>query len=266
VAVNDPLHLVSAALTAGAGAGYLWAALRQWQRLGREAASTDGRWWWIAFGLQTLGLAVSLIDPGHRSFAYGALAAWAAVAAVLFAGRYLAAPSRLLMALPLGAVVLLVAIAGVASIGAPPELGTGSWISRLHIAFMAAHLAALVAAGAAGALYLLAAGRLKAGDPLATRLPTLPTLDRLTERGLVWGAALLTGGLGVGGAAIRVSHSFQLLHPTALLGLAEIVLLMAVLAVHSANRLTRRALALAALACLAVAVLGTLSQVVIAHG
>ncbi len=266
MAVNDPLHLASVALTAGAGSAYLWAARRQWLRLGREAQRTDGRWWWIAFALQTLGLVISLVDPGHRSFAYGALAAWAAVAAVLFAGRYLTVPSRLLMALPLGAVVLLVAIAGIASVGAPPEQDTGSWISRVHIAFMTAHLAALVAAGAAGALYLLVVGRLKAGDPLATRLPTLPTLDRLTERGLVWGTALLTGGLGVGGAAIRVSQNFQLLHPTALLGLAEMALLMAVLAVHGANRLSRRALALAALACLTVAVLGTLSQIVVAHG
>lgn len=264
--MNDPLHLISATLTAGAGAAYLWAARRQWLRLGREAGRSDGRWWWIAFAMQSIGLLVSLVDSGHRSFAYGALASWAAVAAVLFAGRYLAAPSRLLMALPLGAVVLLVAIAGVASIGAPPEQGTGTWISRLHIAFMATHLAALVAAGAAGALYLLAVGRLKNGDPLATRLPTLPTLDRLTERGLVWGTALLTGGLAIGGAAARVSQSFQLLHPTALLGLAEIALLAAVLAVHGANRLSRRALALAALACLAVAVLGTLSQIVVAHG
>lgn len=262
----DLQHLASVVLTAAAGASFLWAARRQWLRLGREEQRTDGRWWWIGLGLQTAGLAVSLCDPGHRSFAYGALAGWAAVAAIMFAGRFLAAPARLLLALPLGAVVLLVAIAGVAQVGAPPEDGTGSWISRLHAGFMAAHLAALAAAGAAGALYLLVSGRLKAGDPRATRLPSLPVLERLVERGLVWGTALLTGGLATGGAAIRVSHTFQLMHPTALLGLAECVLLAAILGLHRANRLSRRALSVAALACLAVAVLGTLSQVVIAHG
>lgn len=264
--MNDLVHLAAVALTAGAGAAYLWAARKQWMRLGRDPSSTDGRWWWIAFGLQTAGLAVSLLDPGHRSFAYGALAAWAAVAAILFAGRFLSAPSRLLLALPLGAVVLLIAIAGVASIGAPPDDGAGSWISRVHAGFMAAHLAALVAAGAAGALYLLAAGRLKSGDPQATKLPSLPTLERLTERGLIWGTALLISGLATGGAAIRVSHGFQLLHPTALLGLAEIALLVAVLGVHRTRHLSRRSLSLAAIACLSVAMLGTLSQVVIAHG
>jgi hypothetical protein len=35
---------------------------------------------------------------------------------------------------------------------------------------------------------------------------------------------------------------------------------------HRANRLTRRALAIAALACLSLAVIGTLSQVIAAHG
>jgi hypothetical protein len=264
--MNDPLHLVAVALTAGAGAAYLWAARAQWLRLGREPAAGDGRWWWIGLAVQSAGLVVSLLDPGHRSFAYGALAAWAAVAAVLFAGRFLSAPGRLLLALPLGAIALLVAVAGVARLGAPPDDGSGHWIARVHAGFMAAHLAALVAAGAAGGLYLVAARRLKRGDPLATRLPALPAIERLTERGLVWGTALLIGGLATGGAAIRVAQGFQLLHPTALLGLAELVLLAAVLSVHRANRLSRRALAVAATACLAVAVLGLLSQVVIAHG
>jgi ABC-type uncharacterized transport system permease subunit len=131
---------------------------------------------------------------------------------------------------------------------------------------MASHVAALMAAGAAGGLYLLAVGRLKSGDPRATRLPSLPTLDRLVERGLVWGTALLTGGLATGGAAIRVSQNFQIMHPTALIGLAEMLLLVAVVTMHRANRLTRRALAIAALACLSLAVIGTLSQVIAAHG
>ncbi len=264
--MNDPLHLIAAALTAGAGVVFLWAACRQWIRLGRDSVATDGRWWWIAFALQTAGLAVSLIDDGHRAFAYGALAGWSAVAAVMFAASFLSAPGRLLLALPLGAVVLMVAIAGVASVGAPPDEETASWISRLHAFFMASHVAALMAAGAAGGLYLLAVGRLKSGDPRATRLPSLPTLDRLVERGLVWGTALLTGGLATGGAAIRVSQNFQIMHPTALIGLAEMILIVAVVSMHRANRLTRRALAIAALACLSLAVIGTLSQVIAAHG
>lgn len=264
---SDLIRLAAVGLTAAAGLGYLLAARIQWRRL-REAtdAADDGRWWWIAFAAQSAALAVSLLDPGHRAFAYGALAAWAGVAAVLFAGRFLNAPSRLLFALPLGAVALLIAVAGTASLGAPPEDGTGSWISRVHIGFMAANLAAIVVAGAAGGLYVLAAARLKSADPRATRLPTLPVLERLIERGLIWGTALLIGGLATGGAAMRVSQTFRLVHPTALLGLAGFVLLVTVLALHRTHRLSRRSLALAAVACLAVAVLGTLSQIVIAHG
>lgn len=260
----DPHHLASVVLTGGAGLGYLAAAVRRWLLLSRGVASGDGAWWW-AFAVQTAGLAIALGDPGHRTFAYGALAAWAAVAAVMFAGRFLAAPVRLLLALPLGAVALLVAIAGSAA-GTPPDDGSGHWIARLHAGFMAAHLAALVAAGGAGVVYLLAAARLKSADPLAMRLPALPVLERLIDRGLVWGAGLLIGGLAVGGAAMRVSDGFRLLHPTALIGIAELALLAAVLAVHRARRLSRRSLAIAAVACLLVGALGLASLVVVAHG
>jgi ABC-type uncharacterized transport system permease subunit len=266
VSSPDLIHLAAVGLTAAAGLGYLLAARAQWRRLRDQDAADDSRWWWIAFAAQSIALLVSLLDQGHRSFAYGALAAWAGVAATLFASRFVSAPGRLIFALPLGAVALLVAVAGTASLGAPPEDGAGSWISRVHAGFMAAHLAGLVVAGAAGGLYVVASARLKSADPRATRLPTLPVLERLLERGLVWGTALLIGGLATGGAAIRVSLTFRLLHPTALLGLVEVGLLVVVLAMHRTRNLSRRALALAAIACLAIALLGTISQIVIAHG
>ena len=268
VSAPDLIHPAAIALTGGAGVVYLLAARAQWQRLREPAAPAgeDGRWWWIAFTVQSAALLVSLFDAGHRSFAYGALAAWAGVAAVLFAGRFLTAPSRWLFALPLGAVVLLVAVAGIASLGAPPEDGSATWISRLHAAFMAAHLAAIVVSGAAGGLYLVVTARLKSADARATSLPALPVLERLLERGLLWGTALLLGGLAVGGAAIRISQTFQLLHPTALLGLVEFGLLVAILAMHRTRSLTRRAVAVGAIACLSMALLGTISLVVIAHG
>lgn len=266
--VPDLIHLAAVGLTGTAGLVYLLAAGAQWRRLREPGtpAGDDGRWWWLAFAAQSAALLASLLDQGHRAFAYGALAAWAGVAAVLFAGRFLSAPSRLLFALPLGAVALLVAVAGTASLGAPPEDGTATWISRIHAGFMAAHLAAIMVAGAAGSLYVVASARLKAADPRATRLPALPVLERLLERGLVWGTALLIGGLATGGAAMRVSLTFRILHPTALLGLVEVGLLVAVLAMHRTRSLSRRALALTAMACLAIALLGTLSLVVSAHG
>jgi hypothetical protein len=266
------IHITAVALTAAAGLGYLFAARTEWRRQPTSAAApaakpvNDGRWWWIAFAAQSAALLVSLIDTNHRSFAYGALATWAGVAAVLFAGRFLSASSRLLFALPLGALALLVAVAGTASLGAPPEDGAGSWISRVHLGFMAAHLAAIVAAGTGGGLYVLASARLKSADPRATRLPTLPVLERLIERGLIWGTSLLIGGLATGGAAVRVAESFHLFHPTAILGVMECILLFTVLAMHRTRKLSRRALAIAAACCLAVAVLATLSQVAFAHG
>lgn len=263
-----PLHAAAIVLTGLAGVGYVVAAIGQWRRL-RETATPDrddGRWWWIAFAIQSAALTASLADPVHRSFAYGALAAWAGVAAMLFAGRFVSAPTRLLFALPLGAAALLVAVAGTATLGAPPEGEDATWISRVHAAFMAAHLAGLLVAGAAGGLRMVAATRLKSADPRATRLPALPTLERLLDRGLVWGAALLIGGLATGGAAMRVSPDFRLLHPTALLGLAELGLLLAVLVWHRAGRLSRRALSVGALACLAVALSGTVSLILVAHG
>lgn len=268
MSVSDWIHPAAIALTGGAGLIYLLAARAQWRRLRDQAASSgdDGRWWWIAFAVQSVALLVSLLDAGHRSFAYGALAAWAGVAAAMFAGRFLSAPSRLLFALPLGAVALLISVAGIASLGAPPEDGSATWISRLHAAFMAAHLAAIVVSGAAGGLYLVVTARLKSADARATSLPALPVLERLLERGLLWGTALLLGGLAIGGAAIRISQSFQLLHPTALLGLVEFALLVAILAMHRTRSLTRREVAIGVIACLSMALLGTLSQVIIAHG
>lgn len=260
----DMVHLAAVGLTAAAGLAYLQAARAQWA--GLSTGGGDGRWWWIAFAAQSAGLVVSLVDDGHRGFAFGALAAWAGVAAVLFASMVLRAPGRLLLSLPLGAVALLVAVAGGASTSGPAEDPSLSWIAWVHGAFMASHLAATAVAGAAGLLYVLAASRLKAADPRATMLPTLAVLERLVERGLIWGTALLTGGLATGGAAARFANAFQLIHPTALLGLAELALLCGVLVSHRSRRLSRRALSIAAVACLGVGLLGTVSQVLLAHG
>lgn len=259
------LHPASLACTALAGIVYVQAARRQWLALAR--GPTDGRWWWLGFALQTLGLLLSLFDAGHRAYAYGAVAAWAAMAGLLYASSFLAAPVRLLLALPLGAIALLTAVAGIASVGAPPDDGSAHWLPLAHGACMAAHLAAMVVAGASGGLYLLVSQRLKAADPLARRLPALPVLERLLERGLVWGTALLLAGVASGGAAMRVAgDDFRLWHPTALLGIVGLLLAAAVLALHRRRRLSRRALALAALACAAVAVLGSLSKVLVSHG
>ena len=263
----DIPHIATVALTAMAGIGYVWAAARQWLRLGDAAIPAQaGSWWWVAFALQTAALTISLFDPDNRTLAYGELAAWSAVAAIMFAGRFVDAPVRLLLALPLGAVVLLIAIAGGTAVGDPPSDGSGSWIIKIHVGFMIIHLSALVAAGAMATLYILAADRLKAADPRATRLPTLPEMERFIERSLIWGTALLIGGLATGGGAIRLSQNFQLVHPTSLLGMSEMIILITVLSMHHARRLSRRALAVGALAGLTISVIGTLSLMRFAHG
>ncbi|MCS6969511.1 MAG: hypothetical protein RMM29_06660 [Planctomycetota bacterium] len=260
--MNDGLHALAVATTAAAGLLYLQAARRQWLMLARGPA--DARWWWLGFALQTAGLLVSLLDHGHRSFAYGALAAWAAMAALLYASTFLAAPVRLLLAVPLGALALLTAVAG--GLAVAPDERSAHWLPLVHAACMAAQLAAMTVAGASAGLYLLAASLLKAGNPLATRLPALPALERLIERGLVWGTALLIAGIALGGAAMRLSDSFRLLHPTALLGILELLCAAGALAWYRLQRCSRRSLALAAALCAAIAVAGSLSQVLLAHG
>src|SRR4051812_17841101 len=80
---------------------------------------------WIGFAFQTGGLILAGLDPTRRDFLYAVLGVWAGVASLLFATRYLAGPSRGLLALPIGCMALLVAMTSFAGPEAPRSGGSG---------------------------------------------------------------------------------------------------------------------------------------------
>jgi ABC-type uncharacterized transport system permease subunit len=140
------------------------------------------------------------------------------------------------------------------------------WIVIAHIVFMAFHLAATVVAAAGAGLYLIADRQLKSASASAFKLPNLPLLERVCERGLVASTALLMGGLATGGAAMQWYEHFNLLEPTVLLSLIDMAVLIVALALRAANQIGRRGVASAALVCLLITACALFSQVVVHHG
>jgi len=261
------MHLVSVLLVALAGACYCLAALLRW-RLLRAPEAAPGYLWplWVGISLHSVALVVSLGEGQHRDFTYGVLGVWAAVASLAFVSRFLHTPSRWLLALPLGGMALLIAMAGLMVKPEAPAPDGMPAIVLIHILFMAANLAASLVAGASAALYLIAVRQLKAAKFGALRLPNLPQLDQLFERSLVVATALLLGGLATGGGAMQVSGAFSLMHPAALLSLANMALLVLALGVRLAQRLGRRGLALAAIVSTVLTAIATLALLVDRHG
>jgi hypothetical protein len=141
-----------------------------------------------------------------------------------------------------------------------------AWITQVHIGFMAMHLAVMLVTGAAGGMYLTAARQLKSPTPRALRLPSLPVLERLTERGLVIATALLLGGLATGGAAMQLTRSLNLAQPSIILSLMTMVLLIVALGLRATTHLNRRGIAMAAVVAMLIAALGSFSQLVVTHG
>lgn len=261
------MHLVAVILVALAGVCYCLAALLRWRLLRRPDPSA-GRGWalWVGILLHSVALVLSLVEGRHPDFAYGVLGVWAAVASLSFVSRFLRTPSRWLLVLPLGGMALLIAMAGLMVKPEPTATRGLPAIVLVHILFMSAHLAAALVAGASAALYLLAVRQLKAAKIGALRLPNLPQLDQLFERTLVVSTALLLGGLATGGGAMQISDSFSLLHPASLLSLANMGLLVLVLALRLAERVGRRGIALSAIASLLVTAIATLGLLVDRHG
>lgn len=262
------MHALAVILLAAAGLAYCGAAALRWRALRTPGDGPRTNSWLVAAGLilHSAGVGLSLIDNNHQPFLFGAVAAWAAVACVVFISRFIAVPSTRLLVLPIGGVALLVAGAGIA---APPGVGEGGggWITGLHLAFMATHLAATLVAGAAGALWLVAVRQLKSATVGSFRLPNLPILERLSERALVVATALLIGGLATGGAAMRLGGgTFSLTHPTVLLALATMVVMTIALGLRAAERLNRRGIATAAIACMVLGALSLISLVPGRHG
>jgi hypothetical protein len=263
------VHNLAIALIAAAGCCFCAAAALRWRQMGRVDAPQQRYLWpmWFGMILLTISLVLSLCDSSEIDFSYSVLAVWAGVASMLFVSRYLAVPSRGVLVLPLGGMALLVAMAELA--GRRDHLAsapTGHWITSVHALFMSLQLAAMVIAGAAGGLYLVSVRQLKAPSVRALRLPSLPLLERLTERSLVVATALLLGGLATGGAAMQVSRAISLAHPTIVLSLITMALLLLTLSLRAVERLSRRLVASAAVVAMALSALGAVSQLVYTHG
>jgi hypothetical protein len=273
------MRLSAIVLVALAGLAYCAAAWARWRALARSpgepvagggpgAPTHDTPWFWLGLGAHSLALILALCQPSDRDFAYVVLAAWAAVAALAFARGFMSGPSRNLLALPVGAMALLIAMVAAASNAsepAPPGPVTGA-VTILHIGFMIAYLAAAVVAGTAGGMYLVVARQLKTASQRVFALPALPTLERINERALIVATALLLGGLATGGAAIASAPRFSITHPTAILGLVTMAVLIAIFALRLAGRLNGSRLATAAVGSMVLGFLGFISLEIVAHG
>ncbi len=263
------LHYLSIALIALAGCCFCAAAALRWRLMGRADAPQPKHLWpmWMGMTLLSASLVLSLCDRNEVNYAYGVLGVWAGVASLLFVTRYLAVPSRGVLALPVGGMSLLVAMAALAG-PAPHPVTTegGHWITSVHALFMSLQLAPMVLAGAAGGLYLVAARLLKSPTVRALRLPSLPLLERITERALVVSTALLLVGLATGGASMQLARAISLTHPTVLLSLATMAVLVVTLALKATAHIKRRGVAVAAVAAMVLDALGAVSLLVSTHG
>jgi hypothetical protein len=267
------MHPVAILLCAAAGIVYCVAAIARWREVARSSAPGPVAAILVAIGLGLhSGALVTGLAAGreHADFAYGVLAVWAAVASVFFLRRFLTAPSKSLLLLPLGGMAVIVAMAGLwdgRETPAPLQPATGMpWIVAVHIGFMVLHLAAALVAGAAAGLFLVARVQLKRATVGSLKLPNLPSLERLCERALIAATAALIGGLATGGAAAQLVPEFRLLHPTVMLSLLNMSLLIAGLGLRLAHQLGGRGIASAAIACALITAVAIVSQVVGPHG
>lgn len=259
------MHFAAVLFVAVAGICYCLAAGLRW-RLVRADHPAQARWlWplWLGLLLHSAGLVITMLEGRHPDFAYAVLGVWAALAALVFVSRFLASPSRWLLALPVGAMAILVGMAGL--LARPEEGEKHPVIVTVHVLFMTGWLCTALVAGGAGLLYLLAVRQLKGAKIGALRLPTLPDLGKLCERTLVVATALLLGGLATGGAAMRAVRTIDLWQPPTALAMLNMLLLVAALALHRSGHLGRKGLAGAAVATLVIGAIASLALVLGPH-
>ncbi len=262
------VHLAALLCLVCAGLAYVAAAVRRWRGLGQLDAVPLGAPWLLALGFASLtaALVCALLESGPHDFAYAVLGVWSAVGAVQFAAGWMTAPTRALLALPIGGAALLLAIGGLVHHGGDASHTSVRAVTVAHSVAMATHLAVALVAGGAGGLYLVAVQALKRASPRALRLPPLPLLERLTERALIITTALLMAGLALGGAAIAASGSIDLGHPSIVLALVNLLLLVLAFGLRLSGRLGRRGLALAAVQTMVIAALVAIGLQVFPHG
>ncbi len=264
------MHPLAIVLVAVAGACYCLAGVMRWRAL-RNADDVAPPAWPLVLGLalHTISLVLALLAT-DQGFSYGVLGLWAAVASLFFLRRYLARPSAWLLVLPIGAMALLVASTALARSAVAPAVPDDRvghhGILLAHLLFMSTHLAGVLVAAASGGLYLLAGRQLKSATPSAFKLPSLPLLEGVCERALVVATALLLGGLATGGALMRYDPSFRALHPSVLLAMATMTLLVATLGLRVLALVAQRGVAWGAILSLATTAGAMISLVIGRHG
>ena len=248
-----------------AGCAYLLGVWLRWRRPAPDQHSGSGWAMWPGLALLTVACLLGLAEPGHGDFAWAVLGTWAALCGIHFVAGWLHRPSLALLTLPAAGLAVLLALGSLAGSDHGAQMAPGHWTGRLHVLAMALHLGASLLAGAAGGLWLVARRQLKTPGPRALALPSLPVLERLTERTLVVSVGLLAAGLAIGGAALDAARGVSLAHPAVAIAGGNLVLMLAALALRTTNRIGRRALALAALHAMALAVLCALTIQFLRH-
>ena len=220
---------------------------------------------WVGIIAHSAALACALVEGQHREFTYAVVGSWAGIASMFFLLRFLHLRSRDVLLLPAAGVVLLVVLATGAGHLTDVRHGsddTRNWVTWLHIGFMSLHFAAMIVAVSASGIWYSTRRKLKRVGPGVLELPSLPRIERLIEWGLIVAAALMIGGLSTGGVAISSSPDFQLTHPTPILGILEMVILVALLAANLTGHMRPRVFARGAIVVFILSATSLVSVVV----
>lgn len=261
------MHLLVSLCLVLAGLAYALGVWLRWRRPAADQQSGSGWAMWPGMALLTAAAILGLSEPDHGDFAWAVLGAWAAMAGIHFVTGWLRRPSLSLLALPVAALAMLLALGALAGGHHAKSSTPGAmhWTAQVHVLLMALHLGAALLAGGAGGLWLIARRQLKVPGPRALALPNLPVLERLTERTLVISAGLLAAGLAVGGAAMEASPTVTLAHPAVIIACCNLVVVLAALGLRATNRIGRRALAVAALQAMSLAMLSVVAIQLLRH-
>lgn len=258
------MYMTAAVLLGIAGCLFCLAALVYWRRIAQSREVSDSRSMLIVgVGMVTLtvALVLSLIDHSRRDFTFAVLSCWSAVAAILFVKRFLAMPSRGLLVLPIGAIAIMLAVLSVIDQPQRPASGDDALpvIVLIHILFMVFYLAANLVGASAAVCFFIADRQLKSASERAFKLPSLPSLRRVTVAGLVASCATLFAGLVTGSAAVTLVEEFDYTHPIIITSIVSMVLLIVLLFLDVKRGLNQRALSIASLLILLLTVIAMVS-------
>lgn len=262
------LYTAKVILLALAGLGYIAGAFWRWRSLDQNEKSGLNPWALVtgAFVCHAVAAALAIGFTQHADLVFAVCGSIGAALIMLFSARLMGMKTPGLLLMPVGIVVLLVAIAAIIDrpLAHPEndttELTERSWSFGAHMVFMSANLAASLFCGASAALYLAASRQLKQANRRALRLPGLPLLLSATEKSLLISLAMLLGGFISGGVAIGPDSPFTILHPTVIIAFLTLLLMILTVVARASRRLPASGLAWM---CLLILLLDALIVVVL---